>query len=107
MYRWHDERKPIKKLPNWVMAIALALLVYAIQQNFIPTTSAQPAFQSAYISDTYIRHTVSPGETLYSISRHYHPDEDWRRVAHEIREVNGITPVIYPGQEIWVPEAGM
>lgn len=102
MFKLDDGRKPIKNFPNWIIAILVLVYIMSVVLMIIPKTSAEPAF----ISDHYIQHTVSPGETLYSISRHYHPNDDWRRVAYEIREVNDITPLIYGGQVILVPEVG-
>lgn len=48
-------------------------------------------------------YTVSHGETLWSIARVSCPEMDPRKVVAIIRDKNGITPVIYPGQELQVP----
>ena len=97
MYRWQTERKaPIKKLPHWVWAIALALLVYAILQTIIPTTSANS-------EPLYISHTVEAGQTLWSIAVHYRSDADPREIIYSVREINEIGATIYPGQVVLVP----
>lgn len=51
----------------------------------------------------YIKYTVKEGDTLWRISERFNPDEDPRKIVYEIRKVNNITPMIYPGQEILVP----
>lgn len=54
---------------------------------------------------TTVLHTVSAGETLWSISKLYAPRQDPRKTVYEIRNMNGMeeSPVIYPGQILTVP----
>lgn len=97
MYRWQDGRKPIKKFNRLTMAILVLLLVYSMIQIIIPTKSV------ATYSNTYVQYTVSHGDTLWSIAKqHRGHHRDIRDAVAEIREVNGIDPVIRPGQVIWV-----
>lgn len=51
----------------------------------------------------FIKYTVQEGDTLWRISERFNPNEDPREVIYQIRRINGITPMIYPGQEILVP----
>lgn len=52
-------------------------------------------------------HVVEPGETLWDISRRYHPDCEPRAVVDYIRDINGLEgpsgPLIHPGQCLRIP----
>jgi LysM repeat protein len=50
----------------------------------------------------YETYVVKQGDTLWSIAKRY-TDGDPRKLIYEIRELNNITPVIRPGQEIKIP----
>lgn len=91
--------RPNKKIPRWAWATLLLVYIIALYLMFMPKTSAQPTT----FSNTYIQHTVSPGETLYGISRMYHPNRDWREVAWEIQQASGCTALIRPGDVLLVP----
>ena len=99
MFRWSDGRKPIKKYPRWAWAIVLLVYIIALYLMFMPKT-----FGQAEISGNYIKYVVEGGDTLWTIASHYRPDADPREIVWEIQQVNGCTPVIYPGQTILVPE---
>lgn len=86
----------IKKPHTVILAILLAVLLYAIIHNFIPAVSANS-------EPIYIEHIVEPGETIYSISRMYRDDQDWRKTAYEIQQASGCTALIRPGQVLLVP----
>ena len=76
MLKWHDGREPYKKTYRWIMAILVLVLAYAVLHSIIPKVSANN-------EQVYIEHTVEPGETIYSISRMYRDDQDWRKTAYE------------------------
>ena len=94
--KWHDGREPYKKTCRWIMAILVLVLVYAVMQAFIPRILANN-------EQVYIEHVVEPGETIYSISRMYRDDQDWRKTAYEIQQASDCTALIRPGQVLLVP----
>lgn len=102
MLKWHDGRKPIKKMPRWIMAILVLVLMYAMLQIFIPTIFGKVEAGEAG-SEVYVEHVVEPGETLYAISIRYRPDRDWRETAYEIQKASDYTALIRPGQVLRVP----
>ncbi|KRQ86024.1 Cell division suppressor protein YneA [Caloramator mitchellensis] len=53
----------------------------------------------------YETYVVQAGDTLWNIAKKY-TDKDPRRLIHEIREHNNITPLIYEGQVIEIPTEG-
>ena len=78
------------------MAIVVLVLAYAVLHSIIPRISANN-------EQVYIEHVVEPGETIYSISRMYRDDQDWRKTAYEIQQASGCTALIRPGQVLLVP----
>jgi len=106
MNRWHDGRKPIKKIPRWVMATLLAVYIISLTVMFMPKIFGQTQKQPASFASSYMQYVVEPGDTLHDIARRLYPGRDWREIVHEVREVNGITPVIHPGQVIFIPIGG-
>ena len=97
MLKWQTGEPARIKKSTMLMAILFLVLAYAVMQHFMPTANANN-------QDIYIEHTVEPGETLWQIARHYRPDADPRQVVWEIRQVNDIGAVIYPGQVVRVPK---
>lgn len=95
MYRLPDGRKPIKKLPIWLMAILVLLLFYSILYANIPT--------SANSEQIFIEYVVEPGDTLWSIAKTYRPDADPREIVWEIQQASDATALIRPGQVLLVP----
>lgn len=98
MYRWNDGRKPIKKLPRWAWAILVLLLFYSILYANIPA--------SANSEQIFIEYVVEPGDTLWTIAKHYRPDADPRETTWLIQQENDCGSVIYPGQVLRVPVGG-
>lgn len=49
-----------------------------------------------------VLHVVAPCETLWSIAEKYNPHMDPREVIQDIRALNNIGNIIYPGQELKV-----
>ena len=85
-----------KKLSSVIMAILVLLLFYSILYANIPA--------SANSEQIFIEHVVSPGETLWSIAKHYRPDADPREIVWEIQQASDTTALIRPGQVLLVPE---
>lgn len=95
--------RPNKKKNRQLAAILILICIILIVAILMQPSDAG---QAVIFSDRYFQHTVRGGETLYSISKRLYPDKDWRMVVHEITVVNGITPVIHPGQIIYIPDYG-
>ena len=95
MFKW-GVGEPYKKTYRIIMAILVLVLAYTILNSIIPRVSANN-------EQVYIEHTVEPGETIYSISRMYRDDQDWRKTAYEIQQASGCTALIRPGQVLLVP----
>ncbi len=53
-------------------------------------------------SGSEVLHIVEPRETLWSIAEKYNPHMDPREVIQDIRALNNIGNIIYPGQELKV-----
>jgi hypothetical protein len=84
------------KKSTMAKAIILLVLAYTILNSIIPRVSANN-------EQVYIEHVVEPGETIYSISRMYRDDQDWRKTAYEIQQASDCTALIRPGQVLLVP----
>lgn len=92
---------PIKKRSRQLAATIILLCIVAFLAMYIQPLSAG---QAVVFSDQYSQYIVQPGDTLWSIAREYRIGrQDIRKVVWELQEVNEITPMIYPGQELWVP----
>jgi hypothetical protein len=59
--------------------------------------------QATVFASQYEEYIVQPGDTLWSIAKAHRGRRDIRDVVWELQEVNQITPIIHPGQAIWVP----
>jgi hypothetical protein len=53
---------------------------------------------------TYTPYTVQANDTLWSIAEQCELKQDISKTVYEIREKNGITPIIHEGQTILIPE---
>ncbi len=96
MLKW-GVGEPYKKTYRIIMVILVLVLVYSLIQAFIPRILANN-------EQVYIEHTVESGQTLWDIAVMYRSDADPRAVVWEIRQVNDIGAVIYPGQVVRVPK---
>lgn len=90
MKNLHEERRH----DMWIV-IAIILLLLALSWALGTPVEAK--------TQKYITYTVQEGDTLWKIAKKYQPNRDPRAVIYEIEQVNGITPVIYPGQRFKVP----
>jgi LysM repeat protein len=53
---------------------------------------------------TYQIHTVEQGQTLWEISKKYYPNKDPREIIYDVKQLNNIDSIIYPGQQIMLPD---
>ena len=95
MDRLQCHKKKDKRLAA-ILALAYIVLIFVMYM--------QSPKQAAYSASRYVRYTVQGGDTLWNIAKTRSGNRDIRAVVWELQEVNGITPVIRPGQVIWVPE---
>ena len=71
-----------------VLALLLILLCGAVHPMCEPVTES---------------YFVKPGDTLWSIAlEHKQPGQDTRKYIDEIKRINGISALIYEGQEIQI-----
>lgn len=96
MFKWQTGEPARIKKSTMAKAIILLVLAYAVLYSIIPKVSANN-------EQVYIEHVVEPGETIYSISRMYRDDQDWRKTAYEIQQASDCTALIRPGQVLLVP----
>lgn len=101
--RWPLDPEPYTYKKNSPQLGTTLLLISII---LILAILMQPsAGQVTVFSNQYTEYIVEPGDTLWSIARdHRKPRQDIRDLVWELQEVNEITPVIHPGQVLWVPE---
>ncbi len=77
------------------LVINLILIIIILLSLF-----SSPAESQA--EPVYVEHTVQAGESLWGIARRYRPDSDPREAVWEIREENGVDPLLFPGQVLRV-----
>lgn len=81
---------------RWLTAICLVGALIGLGAQAVPAGQERPA--------PGIRHTVSAGESLWSIARDLAPGEDPRRIVDAIIERNGLSSArIFPGQRLLLP----
>jgi nucleoid-associated protein YgaU len=100
MLRWETQPYTYKKNNHQLVATIILLCIISI---FYVLMQHPSAGQVTIFADEYTEYVVQPGDTLWSIAREYRGRRDIRDVVWELREVNGITPMIHPGQVLWVP----
>lgn len=88
----------MKRKNHFLKATIVALSTITIISIFFMNYTTKKEKNQRY--ETYV---VKQGDTLWSIAKKTNPDKDPRKVIFEIREINNITPIIYPGQEILIP----
>lgn len=82
------------------LAVVLVLIVILLVLLMRPSGASLAGSGQAPV---YVEHVVAPGETLWSISRHYRPDADPREIVWMIQDASGCTALIRPGQVLRVP----
>jgi len=89
-----------KKLIMWTI---IAAIIYFIALSVFLTTKVFSVPSRSTITNQEIRYVIMPNDTLSSIAKKLYPDQDWRKIVHEIQEINNITPIIRPGQVLLLP----
>lgn len=100
MHRWEVEPYTYKKNSRQLAATIILLCIIA---SFAILMQPSDAKQAVIFSDQYEQYVVRPGDTLWGIAKAHSNGQDIRHLVWEIQEVNGITPLIHPGQTLWVP----
>lgn len=98
--KWEADPYTYKKNNRQLAAIIILLSIIGILAILMQPSNAG---QAVVFEDRYIQYVVVPGDTLWSIAREHRGWRDIRDVVWDIQEVNSITPVIRPGQLLWVP----
>lgn len=90
---------PLKrnKLHIWGCIILFLILLVLLIISF-----NQKLYSKKCTAAQYEIYIVSPGDTLWSISKRY-VKGDPRGLVYEIKKTNSIGSYIYPGQELKVP----
>ncbi|MEP7026224.1 MAG: LysM peptidoglycan-binding domain-containing protein [Actinomycetota bacterium] len=90
------------------MAVAMALAVITLLWISV-AGGAQAASHRSPAGSAYqglTRVAVHPGQTLWAIASKAEPSADPRAVIQQIMEVNALSsPVVQPGELLWVPES--
>ena len=98
-YQLYTHKKKDRQLAAILVLLSI-ILIFAIHMQ------PSEAKQAVIFAEQYIEYTVRPGDTLWAIARIHRGRRDIRDVVWELQEVNQITPVIHPGQVLWVPVGG-
>lgn len=100
---WGNTKTPpiLSKRQYFRTRAFLLLLLFFLLLLFILIMDSRAEGEQE-LEQTYILHYVEAGESLFGIAKKYRPGEDWREVVWEIRQDNGVSPLIHPGQELRV-----
>lgn len=98
MLEWHGKR-PRKSKKGEARSLVVLTLFFLLAAVCAFSGQANTEYEN------FVEHVVQPGETIWGISRQYHPGPEVNRqeIVHLIRKVNNIDPLIFPGQKILVP----
>ena len=93
---WGNRKTPQILTFRTKMLIALfaLILLFVLIMDARAESQGEPVF---------VEHVVRAGESLWGLSKQYNPGMDPRESVWHIREVNNITPLIYPGQKLIIP----
>jgi hypothetical protein len=85
--------------------VAVITLVWIGAAGGVSAASHQPASGAAAGYRGLTEVTVQPGQTLWGIAQRAEPSADPRAVIQQILQFNSMSsPVVQPGQQIWVPK---
>ena len=90
----HKKRKP----SNVALITILTVIITLFVLNYTVFNRNNKA-----ISMDYTTYTVTAGDTLWDIASRERPKKDPREVVYEIKEMNGISPIIQEGQVLKIP----
>jgi LysM repeat protein len=82
----------------------ISSLSILLLSGFAAFNSATAGSSSESISSPYIKISVKPGDTLWSIAEGIAPQADRRALVADIVEVNNLkSPNLQAGQKIYIP----
>jgi len=86
------------KIKNYGALIIIAVFLFIVMIIY----SFKHKYSCRIVDTTIV--TVRKSDTLWSLARKIQTKKDIREVVADIKEINGITPAIYEGQKIKIPE---
>ncbi len=94
MMRWHEKQALKREQEQLKKKLCLAVIVTVVFILLVLFTGNSEGYQDT----VFIEYKVQAGDTLWDIAKEQRGERDVREVVYEIRQDNGIDPLIFPGQ---------
>ncbi|NLW25683.1 MAG: LysM peptidoglycan-binding domain-containing protein [Clostridia bacterium] len=93
-----------KRKINWRKGFIKSSLIISIFLLLVLGVFVITGTASTGKTQQYIEVKVKPGDTLWAIADRYDNNQvDLRKLIYEIKKLNNINSIIYPGQVVKVP----